>query len=335
MARGLLLAALVAAGGGVATGTPAVDPALPRYQPRAVEFPKGAGYVGAGGAIAIVGYNDMREMLEAIDKLFAAGHPGFRFSLVLNGTKTAPPALTSGASALAPMGAEFLDADFAAYREARDSDPAVFRVANDSLDPRALSSPIGIYVARDNPLKSLTTDQVARIFTMGSEKGCLVNWGQLGLTGDWAGRPIHPVGPGAETALGVFMQRRHFHGRPYVPNYVHFHESSDVAKQVGSDPQAIGFGSLFRTTTETRIVPVSVSEGSPALAGSEGDIVSGEYPYNRFLLIYARQPLEAWIREYLRLVLSFEGQSAIAAGSLGYLPLSRSQAALETAKLDL
>jgi len=37
--------------------------------------------------------------------------------------------------------------------------------------------------------------------------------------------------------------------------------------------------------------------------------------------------------EYLRLVLSCEGQAAIAAGSLGYLPLSPRDAAAERARL--
>jgi phosphate transport system substrate-binding protein len=52
------------------------------------------------------------------------------------------------------------------------------------------------------------------------------------------------------------------------------------------------------------------------------------------LLIYARQPLEPFVREYLRLVYSREGQGAIAAEARGYLPLSAADAARERARLD-
>src|SRR5438309_2238435 len=66
----------------VAISLPAatVDPALPPYEPQPVEFPAGASYVDATGAIAIVGYNDMLELLTALDARFAADHPGFKFT---------------------------------------------------------------------------------------------------------------------------------------------------------------------------------------------------------------------------------------------------------------
>src|SRR2546430_16777347 len=81
-----------------------VDPALPRYEPRRVEIPASERYVGADGAIAVVGYNDMRDMLEAMLPLFAAAHQDIRIRLVLPRTRVAPDALERGDTNFATMG---------------------------------------------------------------------------------------------------------------------------------------------------------------------------------------------------------------------------------------
>jgi phosphate transport system substrate-binding protein len=298
-----------------------------------VAFPAGASYVTAAGEIGITGYNDMQGILEAIDALFTAAHPGFRFKLSLIGTKAGAGALTRGASAFAPMGAEFYEEDVAGFRRAFGSYPIVFPVAHDSLNARALSSPIAIVVNRANPLEVLTTDQVARIFTVGSARGPLDDWGQAKLPGEWAGRPMHPVGMGLDTALGTFMQKHKFGGRPFGSGVALVARATDVAKRVAADPLAIGFSVLNAVTPEVKAVAIAEPGGRPS-RGTAEDIVAGRYPYDRELLIYARQPLEPYVREYLRLIYSREGQGAIAAEARGYLPLSAADAARERARLD-
>jgi phosphate transport system substrate-binding protein len=62
--------------------------------------------------------------------------------------------------------------------------------------------------------------------------------------------------------------------------------------------------------------------------------MAGRYPLDRHLYIYAARPLSPLAREFLRLVLSREGQEAIAASPQGYLPLSERDAAAEREKLD-
>src|SRR5262249_22546784 len=116
-----------------------VDPALPHYEPRPVSIAPSAGYVTADGAVAVVGYNDMRDILEVLVTRFVAGHPGMRIRLDLPGTRFAPAALARDESAFAPMGAEFTPRQLADYREKTGADPIAFRVAHASLDARALS----------------------------------------------------------------------------------------------------------------------------------------------------------------------------------------------------
>src|SRR5258708_38194098 len=117
--------------------------------------------------VTIVGYNDMAGIFAALNPIFARAHPEIRFHMQLKGTATAAPALTLGVSTLAPMGAEFSAMELEAYRSFVGADPLPIRVAHCSLDPRALSAPVGIFVNRLNPIDRLTVEQIARIFTTG------------------------------------------------------------------------------------------------------------------------------------------------------------------------
>ena len=100
-----------------ATGiTNSVDPALPAYRPQPIELPRKAGYVAPDGAITVIGYNDMREMLEATVSAFSTMHPDVRFRLDLPGTRFGPAALAKGLSAFAPMGALFTPPQLEEYR---------------------------------------------------------------------------------------------------------------------------------------------------------------------------------------------------------------------------
>ncbi|MDE2487201.1 MAG: substrate-binding domain-containing protein [Alphaproteobacteria bacterium] len=296
----------------------------------AVAPPSGAAWLTADGAVRIVGYNDMAGMIARWDAGFTALHPQVRFAPVLKSTRSAPPALVAGTSALAPMGAEFTPQDLAAYRRAFGGAPLMIRVAHDSLDPKALSGPIGIIVPTVNPLRSLDLAQVARIFAAGRTPR---TWGELGLTGSWRTRPVHLLGLRPGTALARFLQARAFAGRPYSPAVQGFGHSTDVARAVARDPYAIGFAGLDTPMTGLRAVPLAAAPGERAIAPTRSALQEGLYPLDRQLLIYAQRPLDPLVRAYLAFVLSCEGQAAVAADPLGYIPLTPAQAGAERARL--
>ena len=119
-----------------------LDDVLPQYQPRVITLPKAAAYLTPDGAVKVVGYNDMREMLEAMTPIFTKVHPGIRFEWDLKGTRFAPAALAAGVSAFAPMGAEFTPSQLADFRRVTGEEPLAVRVAHASVDLRALSGPL-------------------------------------------------------------------------------------------------------------------------------------------------------------------------------------------------
>src|SRR5258708_29923233 len=52
---------------------------------------------------------------------------------------------------------------------------------------------IAFFVHPDNPLKQLTFDQIDALYSTTHHRGggAITTWGQLGLTGEWADKPVH------------------------------------------------------------------------------------------------------------------------------------------------
>ena len=306
-----------------------VDPTLPHYEPRAVAIEQTAGYMTADGSIAIVGYNDMRDLMEAWVARFTRMHPNVHFALDLRGTRFAPAALASGTSLFAPMGAEFTPSQLADYRIKTGVDPVAFRVAHASLRTQALSGPLGIFVHRDNPIASLTLEQLSRAFA-----GETTRWGELGYQGTGAERNVHTYGVERGTPLALSFVANAMGGRALGLAMTGFPQSADVVQAVASDRDGLGFAAAMRVTPAVRLVPIAPRPGDEPIALTAANLIAGRYPLDRHLLIYARRPLTPIAREFLRMALSREGQEAVAATPQGYLPLSASDAAVERTTLD-
>ena len=283
-----------------------------------LEFPWAADYVTSSGAIAVVGYNDMAPMLEALGARFEARHPGFMFAFDLRGTRTGPPALAAGRTALAPMGAEFSPAELTEYRAQAGADPLLIRVAHASLSPRALSGPLAIVVHRDNPLTSLGLDDVARIFSRDEVA---------------AERGLAPIGLGPETALGLFFRQRVLGGGNLGRGFTGYPQSADVVARVAADPRAIGFTAAVKLTSGVKVLALAPSAGAEPVPLTAANLMADRYPLDRHLLLAVRPPLAPWLRAFLEFVLSAEGQALVGQGELGYLPLSAASAEQERAKL--
>lgn len=292
-----------------------------------------AGAAPAPRVIRIVGYNDMREILTAVAPRIERQHRDVKIELDLPGTKAAPAALIDGRATLAPMGAEMDAADRTAVRARWGSDPVEIRLAHDSLAPGALSSPTGVLVARDNPLREMKLATVRTSFTAATPPA---RWGDLGARGAWARQPVHFYCLAPDTAIGRHLLRGPLVGDAFTPACHFFHQSRDVAAAVAADRFGIGLANLNHAGGATRALALvdAVGRHVPDRAG----IMSGSYPLDRFLLVYARRDRQGAIESDAAMVLDFllspAGQASIAQGSLGYLPLNRREVAAERLKLQ-
>ncbi len=330
-----------------------VDPNLPTYHPEPVPKPQGHGYVMPDGAVRIVGFDDMAGMVAKWDREFTRTHPGIKFTPILKGNGTAIAAITYDMTAFAPEGGGATLLELLPYEKIYGSkkDPVaalVIRVAHGSLNPVAKLSPLGIIVNKSNPIKSLAEGQVASIFSTGSGTGDVTNWSQIGMTGALTDKPIHPTGlywdayqRPEDPNMGEYMMYRKmgaFPGYVFSPNYEQYLHYSDVVKKVASDPLAIGIVALNKVNASVRVVPLVESDGHTLSTGSVADLIANRYPYGRDLYIYIRRepgtPFDPLVKEYMRLVLSKQGQDAVAQDPKGYLPLNVQDVKVELEKLD-
>jgi phosphate transport system substrate-binding protein len=313
------------------------------YKPQHVAVPRGASYLRADGSIYIVGDDGMDETIARLDALFARTHPGFRFTTVLKGSSTGIGALTAGVSAMAPMGRIGWADDIGAFKEVYGYAPLDIHIGYDAFTHAGHKNPPALYVNAKNPLAGLTAQEAERIFTTGASGGDLVTWGQLGLKGAWGKRRIHLYGlrddGGFATSLREAMMGKH----PFSARYEALDKPDEVVAAVAQDPYGVALMGFYdaEKTPQVKLVPLAVSGGAPFVAPTFENVQAGLYPYASDLRIYVNRrpgaPLDPFVKEYLRMVLSPQGQAIVAEGrdnEQGFVPLAPEAVQAELAKLN-
>jgi phosphate transport system substrate-binding protein len=223
------------------------------------------------------------------------------------------------------------------YRKIVGTAPIALRVAHSSHISDKASQSLAVFVHKDNPLQQVTLEQLRRIFTVGNASGDVSGWGQLGLAGEWAHRPIHTYGTPEYTGFGNYLEKAVFHGAPFKATQQMAANSKLITRGIAGDSEGIGIASLAFAGPGLKAVPVVDAQGR-AITPTPEHAVAGEYPLGRYLYFFVRkqpnQPLDPLAKEYMRLVLSREGQQIVAADPEGYMPLTAAQAAAELEKLQ-
>lgn len=319
-----------------------LDAGLPPYEPQPASPPREARYVDADGSVRIVlGNRGIGAVIEGFNALFARTHPGTKFRVEYNklGNTLNMAALVHGVTLVCPLARDINDAERKTYAELVGGEPFVVNIAHGTLTSVRMTAGLAVYINKENPVRTLTMDQLARIFTTGHDGGDITHWGQLGATGAWANRPIHAYGTPEFSGYGYFMVKNKWGDRPLAPGYEAFELAADIVKRVGEDSYGIGFAGQGFLTPQTRLVALAPSAAGPFMEGTEEEVASGRYPLDRYVGLALRrvpgEPLDPFVVEYLRLILSREGQAIIAAEADGYVPLGAAQVAAERAKLGI
>jgi phosphate transport system substrate-binding protein len=156
----------------------------------------------------------------------------------------------------------------------------------------------------------------------------MITWGEIGLTGEWANRPISLYGRNsASGTYGYFKEVALFDG-DYKDEVKEQPGSSTVVQGVASDIAGIGYSGVGYKTADVRSVPISTTEGAPCYDAVGEHAVSGAYPIARFLYIYVNknpnEDLDPVRGEFIRFVYSKEGQEAVVRD--GYFPVTKALA---------
>lgn len=197
---------------------------------------------------------------------------------------------------------------------------------------------LGVFVHPSNPLRHLSLEQIEAIFSATPRNGRppIRTWGELGLTGKWANRPVVAYGRERRQGASNYFRKRALSGADYSAIYRECRNSAAVVQAVADDVGGIGYSALAYTTAGVRALALSEREGAPVAEPSEEQAGALRYPlsYPLFISLHRRpgEPLPALAREFLRFTLSERGQQIVAEN--GYLPLPADVAAWERQRLE-
>lgn len=310
-------------------------------------------------------------VLEKWQAAFKAIHPGVTFQNTLPTSDAAFPALVTGQTDLAPNGGEPAITEWLSFYETHGYHATDIVVATGSFDTPSRSNGPVILVHESNPLSEITIDQLDGVFgaeRMGSMNGFVWSpsgargadkdirtWGQLGLTGAWADRPIQTYGHASSGTTRFFQLHVLGNTDKWNPNYRAYVETgskmidpadtdsrlgiqSMLRNELSKDPTGIGWTimSQARDIPGLKLLAVAPRGSTRAVMPSQASFQQRTYPLARQIYIYLDRapgaPAPPALKEFLRFALSREGQAMVSEG--GYLPLTPENAAIQSARLD-
>lgn len=285
---------------------------------------------GVSGNLSSVGSDTLANLMTLWTEEFKRQYPNVNIQVQAAGSSTAPPALTEGTANLGPMSRAMKDKEIEAFESRFGYKPTVVRVAIDAL---------AVYVHKDNPIESLSLPQVDAIFSVTRRCGMdapIDRWGQLGLTGSWADRPIQLYGRNSVSGTYGYFKQVALCSGDYRNTVNEQPGSASVVQAVSSSLNGIGYSGIGYVTSGVRAVPLAEYEDEPAVAATPENAHSGDYPLSRYLYIYVNKrpgtPLPPLEQEFLKLVLSRTGQEIVSKD--GYIPLDARLVDRELRKLQ-
>lgn len=333
-------------------GAPSQTAALPPYQPQS--------HITTPQILHSWGSDEMAPLMSTWETAFTRQQPNVRFVDTLKGTETAQAALFSHVAEMAVMSRPILPLERHVMFRREHHLPLEILVATGSTSTADRTFALAILINKDNPLTSLTLQQLDGIFgdqrtgawdekfiwhpeAARSAAQNIRTWSQLGLTGEWANKPIHVYGypvtiysPISGPMLS-FRKQIMQGGDIWNPDLQEYPEGKDIAAALSADKFGIAYTCACYQSSTEKVLAIGAAPGSTPVSLTAANVASLTYPLSRSLYIYIDrnpgEPIDPALKDFLTYILSREGQQAVAHGS-GYLPLTPAVAAEQLQKLQ-
>jgi phosphate transport system substrate-binding protein len=314
------------------------DPALPAWTP-------GEFKIQPEEEFNLVGADIMDEITLGWIKTFRQAYPRLSVTMEARASGSGVPALTAGIADAAPVGRETLPAEHDAFVKKFGYEPFAIRVATGSLGSLGKTATTIVLVARSNPIPGLTFKQLDQIYSKSHKRGGgdITTWGQLGLTGEWADRPIHLYGLKPPNGIEQFFKWQVLEGGEWrdgiqnVKGQGFTHAFTVAANDMRTQLGGLTYALLANLTDDVRVVPLAAEEGQPFVMPTIDTVYHHTYPLSRYVYIFVNRPPGAKLapktKEFLKLVLSKQGQDVVAAEGV-FMPLLPAVVQEELAKLE-
>jgi phosphate transport system substrate-binding protein len=298
-----------------------VDPALPNYTKAS----------GVSGNFTSVGSDTLNNLMTLWAEAYKRNYPNVNIQIQGAGSSTAPPALIEGAANFGPMSRMMNAKEIEAFEKKFGYKPTAVAAA---IDARA------VYVNKDNPIKGLSIPQVDAIFSATRKCGGaadITTWGQVGMTGEWATRAIALYGRNSVSGTYGYYKEKALCKGDFKRNVAEQPGSASVVQSVTGQIGAIGYSGIGYKTSGVRALPLSHKDGQPFVEADAQHAIDGTYPLARVLYFYVNkrpnQPLSPLEAEFVKLVLSRQGQEVVVKD--GFVPMPAAMAAKALKDLGL
>jgi phosphate transport system substrate-binding protein len=287
---------------------------------------------GLDGNLNFIGSDTVLNLLTLWGEAFGTHYPNVRVQGEGKGSSTAPPALIEGTAQLGPMSREMKASEIDEFEKKFGYKPTQFRVALDAL---------AVFVNKDNPIvdRGLTLPEVDAIFSKTRKGGLdheVTTWGDLGLTGEWGGRPLSLYGRNSASGTYGFFKGEALYKGDFKDSVKEQPGSASVVQGVENDRYAVGYSGMGYSTSGVRTVPLARKAGGDMVTATVDQVLNGKYPLGRFLYIYVNkapgQELDPLVREFISFVFSREGQAQVE--KAGFIPVPDTIATVELDRRD-
>jgi phosphate transport system substrate-binding protein len=315
-----------------------VDPSIPGWMPGEVKSEPEE-------ELAIVGADIMDEIVLGWDKIYRKQYPRLSVTLDLRASGAGGPGLASGKAHLAPVGREMFPSERKLFTDKFGYEPLEIKVATGSVGSLGKTATSVILVDKDNPIDCLSIEQLDAVYSKTRKHGYkeVRTWGDLGAGGEWASRPIKLYGLKPINGIEQYYKQvvmdggEYKEGITFVKGKGFTHAFTVAAEEMAKEPGGLTYALLANVTPNVKVLKVAPKLGGTCYEPNTANVYSHKYPMSRYVYIYVNRapgkPLEPKVKEFLRLVLSREGQDVVAKEQV-FIPLLPEVVQEELKKLD-
>ncbi|MFT5138874.1 MAG: phosphate transport system substrate-binding protein [Lysobacterales bacterium] len=298
-------------------------------------------------ALVAVGADSMAPMMQCWIASFTESHPDVSISFKAALSADGAVQMLQHRADFSPFAREFFPLENEAFQDTFGEPATLIPVATGSFDERGKSHALAIWVHKDNPLVSLSLEQLRHILTSRSDE---LTWADAGLTGEWASRPINRFGMlnlrSSDNPPGIvnFMRHRVNGHRPLsdeiqqLPGDEAVHALQQIVDSVAKDPLAIGYSGFRFSNPGSKTVPISFYQTRTAISGSAENVRAHRYPLSRFVYLALSpeltEPKRTAVTNFVEFTQSQAGQDCPESPPDWFYPLQAEVIAANKAEID-
>jgi phosphate transport system substrate-binding protein len=321
-----------------------VDPTIAPFEPQ--PYLTGELHIVGGGG-GLLPY--IPEVIAQWVEIFQKAHPLVKIynATSYNSSGTTPTSLAEDYAEVGVMSRDVTPWEAGLFRS-KPFKLTEITVAGAAFNSVGITRKQSVWVHKDNPLVKLSLDRFDAIVTKTRKRGyreAITRWGQLGLTGEWADKPIHVYGNvGQDLEPNLRAPFAMFDGNPYylVVNALKGGEFRDDIRvldkpdAMAGDRYALGFG-RHDDYEGVKTLALAETDAGPYYAGTYEEVLNRTYPLSRYVSLFLNEYHDRKYKdfrfnplalEFIKVALSREGQEAVAKGVLMPLPAKTVQESL-------